>query len=144
MDKRTVSTAFAALMLVPCAFGQIGTTGNESLEVFPRRPRCSVYEAADHIGGLASVRGTVREVYRSPKGIAVLAFGGRYPDHVFSIILADARDFGNVNRFKGSTIEVRGFIREFRGKPEIVLSSRRQILLMEMASDQTNGGMGGP
>lgn len=109
-----------------------------------RRPRCSVYEAASFVGALASVRGTVREVLRSPKGLAVLTFGGCYPDQVFSVVIADPRDFGNLNRFRGCTIEVAGLIRRFSGKPEIVISRYNQILHFEPGSDPMQGGMGGP
>jgi hypothetical protein len=109
-----------------------------------RRPRYSVYEAGAHVGELAAVRGMVREVLRSPKGLAVLTFGGCYPDQVFSVVIADPRDFGNLKRFNGSTIEVAGFVRRFGGKPEIVISRHNQILRMEPASDPTQGGMGGP
>jgi hypothetical protein len=116
----------------------------EAADESPRRPRCSVYEAEAHVGELAAVRGMVREVLRSPKGLAVLTFGGCYPDQVFSVVIADPRDFGNLKRFNGSTIEVAGFVRRFGGKPEIVISRCNQILRMEPASDPTQGGMGGP
>jgi hypothetical protein len=142
MDARPI---FVALLLATGgdAHAQAVKTAAAADES-PRRPRCSVYEAEAHVGELAAVRGMVREVLRSPRGLAVLTFGGCYPDQVFSVVIADPRDFGNLKRFNGSTIEVAGFVRRFGGKPEIVISRRNQILRMEPASDPTQGGMGGP
>lgn len=137
---------FFALLLASGGDAQAQATKTEAADAneSPRRPRCSVYEAEAHVGELAAVRGTVREVLRSPKGLAVLTFGGCYPDQVFSVVIADPRGFGNLKRFDGSTIEVAGFVRRFGGKPEIVISRFNQIVRMEPASDPTQGGMGGP
>ena len=133
-----------ALLLASGGDAHAQAVKTEAADDPPRRPRYSVYEAEAHVGELAAVRGMVREVLRSPKGLAVLTFGGCYPDQVFSVVIADPRDFGNLKRFNGSTIEVAGFVRRFGGKPEIVISRSNQILRMEPASDPTQGGMGGP
>jgi len=111
---------------------------------YPSLTRCSIFEAIHHMGDPASVRGLVREIYTSAKGMVMMTFGGSYPDQVFSVIIPDTRGFGSFKNYRGATIEVTGKITSYRGRPEIVVTSRRQILFRESAADPTRGGMGGP
>lgn len=55
--------------------------------------------------------------------------GGRYPESAFTaVIFAErARQFPRAAALRDRTIEVTGRVRLYRGKPEIILRSARQL-----------------
>jgi hypothetical protein len=83
-------------------------------------------EAKDHIGENASVRGLV-------KGNAFLNFGGRYPQQAFTGFVP-AQSVGAVGGEKvleslaGDPVTVTGRVEQYKGQPEIVISSPSQIV----------------
>jgi hypothetical protein len=86
-------------------------------------------EAVSHMGETKTVEGVVSEVFTSRRGDTFLDFGGRYPNEAFTgvIFRDDAGQFGDVSRLEGRTVDVTGEIKEYRGRPEIILSSREQL-----------------
>jgi DNA/RNA endonuclease YhcR with UshA esterase domain len=55
--------------------------------------------------------------------------GGSYPANIFSgvIFASDMEIVGNVSDLAGKTVDIQGVIRMYRGKPEIIISSRDQV-----------------
>ena len=88
-------------------------------------------EAAQHVGQQATVEGTVVAVFTSKNGNTFLNFGGRYPNQTFtgwiskeSALAADP----SLASLEGKTVKITGTINLFRGKPEIKIMSREQLL----------------
>src|SRR5690348_16913491 len=85
-------------------------------------------EAAKHIGADTAVEG-VASVYVSKGGTIFVDLGGSGTSAPFTgVIFADkASAFPNITSYNGKTVYISGTIKEYRGKPEIILSSPSQI-----------------
>jgi len=86
-------------------------------------------EAINHVGEYASVRGTLIEAYTSKTGTVFLDFCNNYKTCPFSgvIFADDAKKFGDLSHFNGTTVTLTGKIVSYEGKAEIILSSPSQI-----------------
>jgi len=88
-------------------------------------------DAADHDGSFATVQGLVREIHTARSGKATfIDLDGVYPDNPFTAVIfqEDMAKVGDVSELQGRTVDVTGRIRLYRSKPEIVVSSRSQIV----------------
>jgi len=87
-------------------------------------------DAAAHIGESATVEGVVSGTHIDDRsGVGFINMGGRYPNQTFTgFIPRTALDrFGDLRRYDGKTIGITGTIRDYKGKPEIIVSDPRQI-----------------
>ncbi len=86
-------------------------------------------EATAHIGEYASVRGTLIETYTSKTSTVFLDFCENYKTCPFTAVIFadDAKKFGDLSRYEGSTVTLTGKIVSYQGKAEIILSSPSQI-----------------
>ena len=89
-------------------------------------------ESRQHIGEKLSVTGKVAEVNNSEK-LVRLNFDQPYPRNTFTAVVFAARTnlFKGLMELKGKTVEVTGKIAEYRGRPEIVLSSTNQLKVID-------------
>jgi hypothetical protein len=89
----------------------------------------TINEASEHIGSLASVRGTLITSYTSKTGTVFLDFCKSYKTCPFSgvIFADDAKKFGDLSHYNGSTVTITGKISSYQGKAEIVLSNPNQL-----------------
>jgi exonuclease VII large subunit len=89
-------------------------------------------EAAQHVGQSVSVEGTITKVFKSKNGNTFLNFGGDYPDVSFVVWIPqdapEAADSGLAN-LQGKKVKVSGTIQLYRGKPEIKVSTKEQLLV---------------
>jgi DNA/RNA endonuclease YhcR with UshA esterase domain len=92
-------------------------------------PTITPAEAAKHVGEQVIVQGTVDQVVLTVNLTTHINFGGRYPNHVFTATIFKARQsfFSGVKGYEGKVIQVRGVVRLYRGKPEIVLNDPDQL-----------------
>jgi DNA/RNA endonuclease YhcR with UshA esterase domain len=91
----------------------------------------STEEAAAQDGNVATVEGVAREVHVARGGRAtVIDFDGVYPDQPFSAVIFedDMANVGDVSDLEGKTVDVTGTIQMYHGHPEIIVSSRSQIV----------------
>jgi len=92
----------------------------------------SAGSAHRHVGSVATVQGTLFGVYQSRKGNVFLNLDGSYPNQKFSaVIFNDYTYLFDINRLRskvGSQILIRGRIKTYRGKPEIIIREKNQIL----------------
>jgi len=104
-----------ALVVPPAAAGTISAT-----------------DAAAHTGQTATVEGVVSNVYQSPGGTVFLDFGGSYPNNSFAAVIfpSDTNKFPGVNALSGKKADITGPIKDYRGKPEIVLKSTDQLKIV--------------
>jgi len=85
-------------------------------------------EAKNHIGERATVYGKVYQSKLTRTGTAMLDIGGAYPNEQFSVVEFRAdRDYHELAKLEGETISVTGTIKDYRGKPEIVIASPEEI-----------------
>lgn len=90
----------------------------------------SAEDAAGHRGDFATVEGFVRNVHIARNGSATfIDLDDVYPDNPFSAIIFadDMEHVGAVSDLVGRTVDITGEIRIYRGRPEIIVSSRKQI-----------------
>lgn len=90
-------------------------------------------EAAKHYGEYAVVEGRVVATYNSGK----VCFLNFHPDykHYFTVVIF-ASDFSHFpespeNYYYGKKVRVSGYIKEYQGKPEIILNDPSQIEILE-------------
>lgn len=94
-------------------------------------------DAKDHVGESVTVCGMVastkfaESTRRQP---TFLNLDRPYPDHIFTVLIwgADRSKFGTPERdYQGKRICVRGVIKLYRGKPEIIASEPSQITVQK-------------
>lgn len=102
-------------------------------------PACIPLErAADYAGKTVCISGKVTKVWISRSGAFVVEFycvdtsiasSGQKPPCPFSAVVfkQDTDKTGDLRVLRGKTIELSGKIKNYKGKPEIVITSRAQI-----------------
>lgn len=92
-------------------------------------PTITPAEAAKHVGEEVIVQGTVDQIVLSVNLTTHINFGGIYPNHQFTATIFKARQsfFSGVKGYEGKVVQVRGLVRLYRGKPEIVLNDPEQL-----------------
>ena len=85
-------------------------------------------EVKSYMGEYAIVQGYVASVYESEK-VAYLNFEKSYPDNPFTAVIFAKHfsDFDDLTEYENRTVEVKGKITEYKGKPQIILNSEAQI-----------------
>ena len=86
--------------------------------------------AAKHVGETVVVQGVVTRVHTSDRSnTTYLDFGPKYPDQIFTaVIFSSAQSrFPAAKALEGKTVMVKGTIRLYKGKPEIVLEYAEQL-----------------
>src|SRR6266567_8821363 len=87
-------------------------------------------EASQHVGETVTVTGTVADVGHSQRSNTIFVnFGLPFPNHTFTaVIFASAASlFPEVESWKGKMLSITGVVKMYRGKPEIVLESPKQV-----------------
>lgn len=86
-------------------------------------------EAKQHVGEIATVQGKVFGVHVSQKGDVFISLGAKYPDAPFTAVcFKQVVPTEQLKALDGKTISVRGKIKEYNGKIEIILEREEQIL----------------
>jgi hypothetical protein len=87
------------------------------------------HEAAAHLGEVGCISGRVVRVYTSRSGTTFLDFCPDYRACPFgSVIFAsDQSRFGDLGSLRGRQVEVRGSIRAYQGRAEIIIHDPTQI-----------------
>ncbi len=85
--------------------------------------------AAKHVGEYASVRGTLIATNTSKTGTIFLDFCKNYKSCPFTAVIFadDAKKFGNLSRYIGTSVTLIGKISLYQDKAEIILSDPNQI-----------------
>lgn len=92
-------------------------------------------DAARHYGEYVTVEGTIVATHNSGKA-CFLNFHPDYKRYFTVVIFASAfsRFPSNPeNYYSGKTVRVTGFIKEYKGKPEIVLNEPTQIVIVNQS-----------
>ena len=112
---------FVLLLMVPC----LAAEAPKQLAVY------SPVEAAKHIGETASVEGVVSSTRELASKQVFLNFGAPFPNHDFTAVVFanDRKKFGDLAGLRGKSVRVTGKIEDYRGKPEIKLTSLDQLAI---------------
>jgi hypothetical protein len=88
-----------------------------------------IHEAGQHIGETKCVTGKVLRIEVGKKGVHFLDFCEDQMACPFTVVVFsnDLKDVGDVRRLAGRTIEIRGAVKAYEGRPEIILSRISQI-----------------
>ena len=88
-----------------------------------------IHEAGGHVGETKCVTGKVVRVKIGSKGVHFLDFCEDQIACPFTVVVFghDLKDVGDVRRLAGRTIEIRGPVKMYDGRPEIILSRIAQI-----------------
>jgi len=88
-----------------------------------------IHQAGQHIGETRCVTGKVFAVKVGTKGVHFLDFCEDAMACPFTVVVFsnDLKDVGDVRRLAGRTIEIRGALKAYDGRPEIILSRISQI-----------------
>jgi hypothetical protein len=85
-------------------------------------------EAKDHIGKDETVCGTVYQVQLSKSGTVFLNIGSDHPNQPFTAVcFHGAIPYETLKQFESLSVCVTGTIRDYKGKPEITITSLSQI-----------------
>lgn len=89
-------------------------------------------EANSHINANAVVKGYVADVVIREK-VAYLNFDKKYPKNTFSAVIFEGKfsEVGDLSIYKNQNVEVKGIITEYKGKPQIIVSSKNQISIVK-------------
>lgn len=88
-----------------------------------------IHQAGQHVGETKCVAGKVVRVKVGPKGVHFLDFCEDYIACPFTVIVFshDLKDVGDVRRLAGRSIEIKGAVKLYDGRPEIILRRISQI-----------------
>jgi len=88
-----------------------------------------IHQAGQHIGETRCVTGKVFAVKVGTKGVHFLDFCEDAMACPFTVVVFsnDLKDVGDVHRLAGRTIEIRGALKAYDGRPEIILSRISQV-----------------
>jgi len=88
-------------------------------------------QAEDFIGKQVTVTGVVSQVSFRP-GLTFLNFGKPFPNNSFTALVRDrnTNQFDDLSELKGKAVSVKGKIIDFKGKPEIELTTKSQLKLL--------------
>lgn len=88
-----------------------------------------IHEAGQHIGETKCVTGKVLRVEIGIKRVHFLDFCEDQMACPFTVVVFanDLKDVGDVRRLAGRTIQIRGMVKSYEGRPEIILNRISQI-----------------
>lgn len=104
--------------------------------LFPQA-KISPAKAKTNIGKDVIVNGKIDQVVKTAAGNYFLIMGGKFPNNKFMAVIfkPDAKKFGRLNTYEGKEVEISGKVREYEGKPEIILHSLHQIKIIDNQSE---------
>lgn len=92
-------------------------------------------QAINYYDQMMIVTGKVAQVTIRPS-VTFLNLDQPYPDSPFAIVIIHGKSgyFGDANALKGKSIEIRGKIKNYHDKPEIVLDSTNQLTVLDFTN----------
>lgn len=97
----------------------------------PGPMKIGALQATNYYGKEMIVTGRVAQVTVRPT-VTFLNLDGRYPDSPFAVVILHGHSsfYGDANVLKGKSIEIKGKIKDYKDKPEIVLDSTNQLTVV--------------
>jgi hypothetical protein len=100
-----------------------------AMSAFARSDCLSIHEALLHVGEVKCVTGKVVRVTLGDEDVHVFDFCQDPEGCPFTVVVfpSDLEDVGEVTRLEGRTIEIRGKVKAYNGRAEIVLRRISQL-----------------
>jgi len=97
--------------------------------------KISATDATNHYDQTMIVTGKVVQVTIRPS-VTFLNLDKPYPHSPFAVVIIHGKSsyFGDANALKGKSIEIRGKIKSYHGKPEIMLDSTNQLTVLNFTN----------
>ncbi len=94
-------------------------------------PTIGTAQAAQWIGKQAVVTGVVAQVSFRPS-LVFLNFDKAYPRNLFTAIIRSrsTNEFENLPALQGKAVSVKGWVRNYNGKPEMELTGKAQLKVL--------------
>ncbi len=115
------------LLLILAAFScAVELSAAETNNLAPLK--ISAVDATNYYDREMIVTGQVAQVTIRPT-VTFLNLDKKYPDSPFEVVIFHGKSsfYGDANALKGKSIEIRGKIKNYRDKPEIILGSTNQL-----------------
>jgi DNA/RNA endonuclease YhcR with UshA esterase domain len=121
-------------MLCAATFTFMGRADDQTVKPKAGIEKITAAEAEKFIGKEAIVVDKVAHVRQTEK-ITHINFGPAYPNQTFTaVVFARATNqFEDLTKLTGRTVEVRGHIEEYNGKPQIILNTKEQLKVLDAA-----------
>jgi DNA/RNA endonuclease YhcR with UshA esterase domain len=129
----TAIVIIAVMVAAKLLFFSEGRTNYTVPETTPPSGIISWQDAEEHYGEYATVEGTIVNTHNSGKA-CFLNFHPNWKKYFTAVIFANKfSQFPSTpeNYYQGKKVRVTGYIKEYNGKPEIILESRKQIEIIE-------------
>lgn len=101
----------------------------------PNLLKISAWEATNYYDQEVVVTGKVAQVTIRP-AVTFLNLDKAYPDSPCTVVIFHGRSsfFGDANALRGTSIEIRGRVRNYRDRPEIVLNTTNQLTVFGLTN----------
>ncbi|HUB86839.1 MAG TPA: hypothetical protein VMB22_03035 [Verrucomicrobiae bacterium] len=121
-----VKTMFSVLVVMALAVRLSAADTNA-----PALLKIGALQATNYYGKEMIVTGRVAQVTIRPT-ITFLNLDERYPDSPFTVVIFHGHSsfYGDINVLRGKSIEIKGKIKNYKDKPEIVLDSTNQLTVL--------------
>ena len=106
-----------------------------SSNLFAQSDTISTKDAASYIGKTVVVKGKVADVFTSKSGNTFINFDDKSPNQSFTIAIFSESKVDAAAISVGSWVVVSGEIKEYKGKPEIVVSKNEQLISVNHSDD---------
>jgi hypothetical protein len=124
--RSIMNALFRMVLLAPICGCGLAYTRGQTTTVIPGNL------AASHIDQYATVEGVVAKVFSSKNGNTFLNIGAAYPNQTFTGWIpkdSQVADDPDLSVMEGRKVRITGTINLYRGKPEIKIMSRHQLVL---------------
>ena len=101
--------------------------------------RIPAMAAKQHINADAIVSGKVAEIYKTDR-VVRLNFERPFPNNTFTAVIFSNKTnlFPDLDKLKDKTVEISGKIADYRGHPEIILTSTNQLKVIDSVTGSGN------
>ncbi|MEM7819253.1 MAG: thermonuclease family protein [Candidatus Aenigmatarchaeota archaeon] len=124
---------FAIENKIGCKWGNISKTENMTLSSL-KEDVIDACDAIKYVNEEKTVKGKIVDGYKSVTNTVFLNFEKPYPNQCFTAVIFsyDLKKFPEnpQNYYEGKIVKISGKIKEYKGKPEIILSNMSQIEIL--------------
>lgn len=93
----------------------------------------TIEDVQNFVGNETCVRGALLKVFISKSGTVFLDFCENYNQCPFTAVIfkSTVAKFGELKEYEGKIVEIRGIVKTYKGKPEIILDKPEQIKIVQ-------------
>jgi len=131
---RTIASA----LVISCALAFSAHAQNTNLAGTNSEPakKIGAAEAAQHYNETLIVTGKIVQVSVKPS-VVILNLDKPSPDSPFSAVVFPraTNRFGDLSKLQGKQVEIKGMVKQYHNKPEIILENTNQLTIVGNATE---------